>query len=113
MYAMAGADPENLHGRWLTGWLPIVNHTGARGWQTIPVLLWSTTTTVLSLESLLTHRQDSFKGMHMGLGLVSLNIMSLKKLGMYAMAQSINMFSTMVAAFSHLGYAVYPKLYLC
>ena len=26
---LAGADPENLHGRWLTGWLPIVNHTGA------------------------------------------------------------------------------------
>ena len=26
-----GADPENLHGRWLTGWLPIVNHTGAKG----------------------------------------------------------------------------------
>ena len=25
------ADPENLHGRWLTGWLPIVNHTGAKG----------------------------------------------------------------------------------
>ena len=52
---------------------------------------------VLSLESLLTHEQDSFKGMHMGLGLVSLNnfIMSLKKLGMYAMAQSINMFRTM------------------
>ena len=69
--------------------------------QTIPVLLWSTTTTVLSLESLLTHRQDSFKGMHMGLGLVSLNIMSLKKLGMYAMAQSINMFRTMVAAFTY------------
>ena len=27
----AGADPENFHGRWLMGWLPIVNHTGARG----------------------------------------------------------------------------------
>ena len=27
----SGADPENLHGRWLTGWLPIVNHTGAKG----------------------------------------------------------------------------------
>ena len=26
-----GADPEILHGRWLTGWLPIVNYTGARG----------------------------------------------------------------------------------
>ena len=26
-----GADPENLNGRWLTGWLPIVNHTGAKG----------------------------------------------------------------------------------
>ena len=26
-----GADPENLHGRWLTGWLPIVNYTGGRG----------------------------------------------------------------------------------
>ena len=26
-----GADPENLHGRWLVGWLPIVNHTGAKG----------------------------------------------------------------------------------
>ena len=26
-----GDDPENLHGRWLTGWLPIVNHTGAKG----------------------------------------------------------------------------------
>ena len=23
---IAGADPENLHGRWLMGWLPIVNH---------------------------------------------------------------------------------------
>ena len=28
---VSGADPENLHGRWLMGWLPIVNHTGARG----------------------------------------------------------------------------------
>ena len=28
----AGADPENLHGRWLAGLLPIVNHTGAKGW---------------------------------------------------------------------------------
>ena len=30
-----GADPENFHGRWLIGWLPIVNHTGhqvQRGW---------------------------------------------------------------------------------
>ena len=27
----AGADPENLHGRWLTGWLPIVNYISARG----------------------------------------------------------------------------------
>ena len=27
----SGADPENLHGRWLTGWLLIVNHTGAKG----------------------------------------------------------------------------------
>ena len=27
----SGADPENLHGRWLTGWLPIVNHTGVKG----------------------------------------------------------------------------------
>ena len=27
----SGADPENFHGRWLTGWLPIVNHTGAKG----------------------------------------------------------------------------------
>ena len=26
-----GADPEILHGRWLTGWPPIVNYTGARG----------------------------------------------------------------------------------
>ena len=26
-----GADPENLRGRWLTGWLPIVNHAGAKG----------------------------------------------------------------------------------
>ena len=26
-----GADPENFHGRWLTGWLPIVNYTGGRG----------------------------------------------------------------------------------
>ena len=25
------ADPEILHGRWLIGWLPIVNYTGARG----------------------------------------------------------------------------------
>ena len=29
--AGSGADPENLHGRWLMGWLPIVNHTGAKG----------------------------------------------------------------------------------
>ena len=28
---MIGADPETLHGRWLMGWLPIVNFTGARG----------------------------------------------------------------------------------
>ena len=27
----SGADPENFHGRWLTGWLPRVNHTGAKG----------------------------------------------------------------------------------
>ena len=27
----AGTDPEILHGRWLMGWLPIVNYTGARG----------------------------------------------------------------------------------
>ena len=27
----AGADPEILHGRWLMGWLPIVNYTGAMG----------------------------------------------------------------------------------
>ncbi len=27
----AGADPEILHGRWLMGWLPIINYTGARG----------------------------------------------------------------------------------
>ena len=26
-----GADPENLYGRWLMGWLPIVNYTGATG----------------------------------------------------------------------------------
>ena len=25
-----GADPENLHGRWLMGWLSIVNHTGTK-----------------------------------------------------------------------------------
>ena len=24
-----GADPDNLRGRWLTGWLPMVNDTGA------------------------------------------------------------------------------------
>ena len=29
---ISGADPENLHIRWLAGWLPIVNHTGAKGW---------------------------------------------------------------------------------
>ena len=29
--AFPGADPEILYGRWLTGWLPIVNHTGAKG----------------------------------------------------------------------------------
>ena len=29
-YNNSGADSENLHGRWLTGWLPIVNHTGAK-----------------------------------------------------------------------------------
>ena len=52
--------------------------------QTIPVLMWSTTTTVLSLESLLTHGQDFFQGHAYGAG--KLNIMSLKKLGMYAMA---------------------------
>ena len=28
---VAGTDPENLHGRWLAGWLPIVNYTGAKG----------------------------------------------------------------------------------
>ena len=28
---ITGADPKNLHGRWLAGWLPIVNHTGAKG----------------------------------------------------------------------------------
>ena len=28
----ADADPEILHGRWLMGWLPIVNDTGAGGW---------------------------------------------------------------------------------
>ena len=27
-----GADPENFHGRCLTGWLLIVNYTGGRGW---------------------------------------------------------------------------------
>ena len=27
----AGADPEISHGRWLMRWLPIVNHTGAKG----------------------------------------------------------------------------------
>ena len=27
----SGADPENLHGRWLMGCLPIVNNTGAKG----------------------------------------------------------------------------------
>ena len=26
-----GADPEILPGRWLMGWLPIVNYTGAKG----------------------------------------------------------------------------------
>ena len=26
-----GADPEILHGRWLMGWLPIVNYTDAKG----------------------------------------------------------------------------------
>ena len=28
---LSGADPENIHGRWLTEWLPIVIHTGAKG----------------------------------------------------------------------------------
>ena len=28
----SGTDPEILHGRWLMGWLPIVNYIGARGW---------------------------------------------------------------------------------
>ena len=28
---ITGADPEILHGRWLMGWLPIANHTGAMG----------------------------------------------------------------------------------
>ena len=28
---VSGADPEILHGRWLMGWLPIVNYTGAKG----------------------------------------------------------------------------------
>ena len=28
---LTGADPEILHGRWLMGWLSIVNYTGARG----------------------------------------------------------------------------------
>ena len=27
----SGVDPESLHGRWLAGRLPIVNHTGAKG----------------------------------------------------------------------------------
>jgi hypothetical protein len=27
----SGADPEILHGRWLMGWLPIVNYNGVRG----------------------------------------------------------------------------------
>jgi hypothetical protein len=31
LVVVAGADPEILHGRWLMGWLPIVNYTGARG----------------------------------------------------------------------------------
>ena len=31
LHNITGADPENLHGRWLTGWLPIVNHTSAKG----------------------------------------------------------------------------------
>ena len=26
----SGADPEILHGRWLIGWLLIVNYTGVR-----------------------------------------------------------------------------------
>ena len=29
--AIAGADPENLHGTWLMGWLAIVNYIGGRG----------------------------------------------------------------------------------
>ena len=28
---VSGADPEILHGRWLMGWLPIVNYTGTMG----------------------------------------------------------------------------------
>ena len=28
----SGTGPKNLHGRWLTGWLPIVNILVQRGW---------------------------------------------------------------------------------
>ena len=31
MIIHAGADPEDLHGRWLIGWLPILNYTTAEG----------------------------------------------------------------------------------
>ena len=31
IYTTPGADPEMLHGKWLMGWLPVVNYTGARG----------------------------------------------------------------------------------
>ena len=31
-WSLPGADPEILHGRWLMGWLSIVNYTGVRGW---------------------------------------------------------------------------------
>ena len=31
MHVCECADLEILHGRWLMGWLPIVNYTGARG----------------------------------------------------------------------------------
>ena len=58
--------------------------------------MWTTSTTGLSLESLLTHEQDFFQGHAHGDG--KLNIVFLKKLGMYAMAKS-NMFRTMVVAF--------------
>ena len=45
--------------------------------QTILVLMWTTTTTGLSLESLLTHEQDFFQGHAHGDGKLNMNVKQL------------------------------------